>query len=73
MRKKDKHYYKNWHHPTLEKTRTLKSLKHKRQSLSKTAYWNYVEELIKPQNEQIHDLQTVLYFNLAKENGSNWC
>ena len=51
MRKRDKLYYKNRRQPSPEKSHKLKSLKHLIQSLSRKAYWDYVDDLITPKDE----------------------
>ena len=55
MRKRDKLYYKNRRQPSPEKSHKLKSLKHLIQSLSRKAYWDYVEDLITPKDEHSPD------------------
>ena len=41
----------NRHQHSLEKTHKLKSLKHLIESMSRKAYWDYVEDLIRPKDE----------------------
>ena len=51
MRKRDKLYYKNKHQPSPEKSCKLKPLKHFIQNQSRKAYWDNVEDLITPKDE----------------------
>ncbi|MCG7878228.1 MAG: endonuclease/exonuclease/phosphatase family protein, partial [Candidatus Thiodiazotropha endolucinida] len=51
MRKRDKLFLKNRHQPSSERLKKYKSLKHHIQSLSRKAYWDYVEDLITPKDE----------------------
>ena len=51
MRERVKLFFKNRHQPSPEETKTLKSLKHYIQSLSRKANWDYVEDLVTPKDE----------------------
>ena len=56
-------YFKNRHQPSPEKSHKLKSLKHLIQSMSRKAYWDYVEDLITPKDE--HSLEKK--FSISKK------
>ena len=47
--------YKNRCRPSPEKSHKLKSLNHLIKSLSRKAYWDYVDDLITPKDEQSPD------------------
>ena len=53
----------NRHQPSPEKTLRLKSLKHLIQSMSRKAYWDYVEDLVTPKDE--HSLEEK--FSISKK------
>ena len=73
MRKRNKLYFRNKHQHTPRKITKIKSLKHHIQSLSRMAYCDYVEDLIKPKDENSRDekfsiSKTILYFYQTQGN-----